>query len=42
MSIRPAGHHVLIEVAPVEEKSTGGIIMATQNELNKEIGRAHV
>lgn len=36
MSIRPAGHHVLIEVAPVDDKSKGGIIMATQNELSKE------
>lgn len=36
MQIKPAGYRVLVKVAPVEEKSEGGIIVSSQNELERE------
>jgi len=36
MKIKPTGHFVLIKVAPVEEKSAGGIIVSSQNDLERE------
>ena len=34
--VRPLGHHVLIEVVPVSFKSTGGIILQTETENERE------
>lgn len=36
MKIRPVGYQVLVEVAPVEEKSAGGIIVSTHDDLERE------
>lgn len=34
--IKPYGHHVLIEIIPVQFKSTGGIILTTETEAERE------
>lgn len=34
--VSPLGHHVLIEIVPVQFKSHGGIIMSSQNERERE------
>ena len=34
--MKPVGHYVLIDVAPVEEKSAGGIIMNSQEDIERE------
>jgi co-chaperonin GroES (HSP10) len=36
--IKPTGTCVLIEVEPVEEKSSGGIVIASKSELKREFG----
>ena len=38
MKIKPVGQYVLVEVLPVEEKSSGGIVLSTANELKREHG----
>lgn len=34
--VSPLGHHVLIEIIPAQFKSTGGIILATDKEQERE------
>ena len=34
--VRPLGHHVLIEIIPVSFKSSGGIILTTEKETERE------
>ncbi len=34
--VSPLGHHVLVEIIPVQFKSTGGIILTTEKEAEKE------
>lgn len=34
--VKPLGHHVLIEIIPVNFKSTGGIILTTEKEGERE------
>ena len=34
--VKPLGHHVLIEIIPVNFKSTGGIILNTETETERE------
>ena len=34
--VKPLGHHVLIEIAPVQFKSAGGIILSTDSEQKRE------
>lgn len=36
MNLMPKGDHILVKLVEVEEKSAGGIIMGTPNELNRE------
>ncbi|TDI83207.1 MAG: co-chaperone GroES [Betaproteobacteria bacterium] len=36
MNLIPKGDHILVKLVEVEEKSAGGIIMGTPNELNRE------
>ena len=36
LPVKPLGHHVLIEVIPVQFKSTGGIILQTKDENERE------
>ena len=34
--VTPLGHHVLIEIIPVKFKSEGGILLASENEKERE------
>ncbi len=34
--VKPLGHHVLIEIVPVQFKSAGGIILSTDSEQKRE------
>lgn len=34
--VKPLGHHVLIEIIPVQFKSVGGIILTTEKEEERE------
>tara|TARA_R110002096_G_scaffold300195_1_gene494893 strand:- start:86 stop:454 length:369 start_codon:yes stop_codon:yes gene_type:complete len=34
--VKPLGHHVLIEIIPVQFKSSGGIILSTDKEVERE------
>lgn len=34
--VKPLGHHVLIEIIPVQFKSTGGIILTTEKDTERE------
>jgi co-chaperonin GroES (HSP10) len=34
--VQPLGHHVLIEIIPVKFKSEGGILLASENEKERE------
>lgn len=34
--VKPLGHHVLIEIIPVQFKSTGGIILTTEKQHERE------
>ncbi len=34
--VKPLGHHVLIEIIPVQFKSTGGIILTTEKDSERE------
>jgi len=34
--VKPLGHHVLVEIIPVQFKSTGGIILHSQTESERE------
>ena len=34
--VKPLGHHVLIEIVPVTFKSSGGIILTTEKESERE------
>ena len=34
--VKPLGHHVLIEIIPVCFKSSGGIILTTEKEMERE------
>ena len=36
LPVMPLGHHVLIEIIPVQFKSLGGIIMSSEKELERE------
>ena len=36
LPVTPLGHHVLIEIIPVQFKSTGGIIMSSEKQLERE------
>jgi len=36
LPVKPLGHHVLIEIIPVQFKSTGGIILSTKDEVERE------
>lgn len=36
LTIRPVGTHVLVKIIQVEDKSEAGIILATNNELERE------
>ena len=36
LPVRPLGHHVLIEIIPVQFKSAGGIILTTEKENERE------
>ena len=35
--VAPLGHHVLIEIVPAQFKSTGGIILTTEKENEREM-----
>lgn len=36
MILKPTGYYVLIKMEKIEEKSTGGIILSTKEELERE------
>lgn len=36
LPIKPLGHHVLIEIVPVQFKSSGGIILSSEKESERE------
>ena len=36
LPVKPLGHHVLIEIIPVCFKSSGGIILTTEKEMERE------
>lgn len=36
LPVKPLGHHVLIEIIPTQFKSTGGIILTTEKENERE------
>ena len=36
LPVKPLGHHVLIEIIPVNFKSSGGIILSTETENERE------
>lgn len=38
MNIKPTGHHVLIKIKEVEEKSAGGIILAKTMQKKEQAG----
>jgi co-chaperonin GroES (HSP10) len=39
MKIRPAGHWVLVEIEPVEDKSAGGIVLPSEQVKKEHAGR---
>lgn len=36
LPVKPLGHHVLIEIIPVQFRSVGGIIMSSEKESERE------
>lgn len=40
--IKPLGHHVLVELIPVQFKSAGGIVLMSEKEIKREEGAGDV